>query len=137
MSHLELTSTSLPLMQSVDGTWNKFGDDQDHEGHDLDWDKWAITGNDPHFKGTGNPDTGESRCNAMFCACSRRLDGEGEPRKQLCYNCSPFSNAGEDFGPAPDLDHANSYLREALTHWLEYLAKDVGFASWRFDYVKG
>jgi hypothetical protein len=38
--------------------------------------KWAITSNDPQFKGTGNPDT------------------------------------GDDYGPAPDLDHANPELRQ-------------------------
>lgn len=42
-----------------DGVYNKFRDDQEHYGHRLDWGKWAITGNDPAFKGTGNPDTGE------------------------------------------------------------------------------
>ena len=31
----------------------------------IDWGKWAITGNDPNFQGTGNPDTGEGRA-CMF-----------------------------------------------------------------------
>ena len=42
----------------VDGKWNKFRDDVTHDGHKVDWGKWAITGNDPVFGGTGNPDTG-------------------------------------------------------------------------------
>jgi alpha-amylase len=41
-----------------DGKWNKFRDDVDHNNTKIDWGKWAITGNDPHFGGTGNPDTG-------------------------------------------------------------------------------
>jgi hypothetical protein len=42
----------------VDGKWNKFRDDVTHDGRKIDWGKWAITGNDPVFGGTGNPDTG-------------------------------------------------------------------------------
>ena len=29
--------------------------------------------------------------------------------------------AGDDYGPAPDLDHANPDLRHALTDWLQWL----------------
>ena len=28
-------------------------------GEQIEWGRWAITGNDPDFRGTGNPDTGE------------------------------------------------------------------------------
>lgn len=87
--------------EMVDGVWNKFRDDVDHLGRAIDWGKWAITSNDPLFKGTGNPDT------------------------------------GEDYGPAPDLDHANPDLRAALKDWLLWLHKDIGFEGWRFDFVKG
>jgi hypothetical protein len=45
----------------VDGKWNRYTDDIDHDGEPLNWDKWAITGNDPFFGGTGNPDTGARR----------------------------------------------------------------------------
>lgn len=34
-------------------------DDVDHNGKAIDWGKWAITNNDPDFRGDGNPDTGE------------------------------------------------------------------------------
>eukprot|EP00775_Hariotina_reticulata_P007306 gene7306-7519_t len=87
--------------EMVDGKWNKFRDDVDHNNTKIDWGKWAITGNDPHFGGTGNPDT------------------------------------GENYGPAPDLDHANPELRQALKEWLGWLQKDVGFQGWRLDFVKG
>jgi hypothetical protein len=46
----------------VDGKWNKFRDDITHDGRKIDWGKWAITGNDPVFGGTGNPDTGARTC---------------------------------------------------------------------------
>ena len=41
---------------------------------------------------------------------------------QYCYSRSGnglHSLAGEDFPPAPDLDHANADLREGLKHWLQ------------------
>lgn len=34
-------------------------DDISHTGEKIDWGQWAITGDDPDFNGTGNPDTGE------------------------------------------------------------------------------
>ncbi|WIA40821.1 hypothetical protein OEZ86_004498 [Tetradesmus obliquus] len=87
--------------EMTDGKWNKFRDDVSHDGHKIDWGKWAITGNDPVFGGSGNPDT------------------------------------GDDYGPAPDLDHANPELREALKHWLQHLQQDIGFRGWRLDFVRG
>ncbi len=45
--------------------------------------------------------------------------------------------AGEDYGPAPDLDHLNPELRAALTEWLCHLHDDVGFHGWRLDFVRG
>nr|QKY15147.1 alpha-amylase (AMY) [Polytomella parva] len=85
----------------VDGVYNKFRDDVDHQGRRIDWGQWAITSNDPNFKGTGNPDT------------------------------------GDDYGPAPDLDHANPELRAALKDWLKWLHEDIGFEGWRLDFVRG
>eukprot|EP00879_Flechtneria_rotunda_P030447 GHRR01033080.1.p1 GENE.GHRR01033080.1~~GHRR01033080.1.p1 ORF type:complete len:219 (+),score=42.37 GHRR01033080.1:447-1103(+) len=45
-------------------------------------------------------------------------------------------DTGDDFWGAPDLDHTNSHLREALTHWLQHLRENVGFTGWRFDFAK-
>mmetsp|Transcript_16212 Transcript_16212/g.38421 ORF Transcript_16212/g.38421 Transcript_16212/m.38421 type:complete len:378 (-) Transcript_16212:11-1144(-) len=54
--------------QDDDGVWNKFDDEYQKKyglggyGADhlrgIDWDKWAITSDDPKFNGTGNPDSG-------------------------------------------------------------------------------
>ena len=30
------------------------------QGKSIDWGRWAITADDPHFNGEGNPDTGEA-----------------------------------------------------------------------------
>jgi len=87
--------------EQVDGVWNKYRDDVDHTGKKIDWGKWAITSNDPSFKGTGNPDT------------------------------------GDDYGPAPDLDHANPELRAALADWMGWLQTEIGFSGWRLDFVRG
>lgn len=37
---------------------------------------------------------------------------------------------------APDLDHTNPHLREALVHWMQHLRDNVGFRGWRFDFAK-
>jgi alpha-amylase len=47
--------------------------------------------------------------------------------------CGP----GDDYGPAPDLDHLNPDLRAALKDWLLWLQQDIGFGGWRLDFVKG
>ena len=36
-----------------------------------------------------------------------------------------------------DLDHTNEDLRKSLVDWMNWLKADIGFASWRFDFVKG
>jgi hypothetical protein len=45
--------------------------------------------------------------------------------------------AGDDYGPAPDLDHLNPDLRAAIKDWLKWLQEDIGFGGWRLDFVKG
>lgn len=44
--------------------------------------------------------------------------------------------AGEDFWGAPDLDHTNPHLREALVHWMQHLRDNIGYRGWRFDFAK-
>eukprot|EP00775_Hariotina_reticulata_P005433 gene5433-5666_t len=46
-------------------------------------------------------------------------------------------DTGDDFWGAPDLDHLNPHLREALTHWLQHLRDNIGFQGWRFDFARG
>ncbi|KAG2489176.1 hypothetical protein HYH03_012402 [Edaphochlamys debaryana] len=87
--------------EQENGVYNRYRDDIDHTGRRMDWGKWAITSNDPLFKGQGNPDT------------------------------------GDDYGAAPDLDHANPELRAALRDWLGWLQRDIGFAGWRLDFARG
>ncbi len=50
-------------------------DDVNHKGEKIDWGQWAITGDDPDFDGTGNPDTGEDYGPApgVCSVCTRAL----------------------------------------------------------------
>ncbi|KAL0051267.1 hypothetical protein WJX82_004481 [Trebouxia sp. C0006] len=51
--------------------------------------------------------------------------GEGSP------------DTGDDYGPAPDLDHTNDTLRSSIVDWMKWLQHEIGFEGWRFDFVKG
>jgi len=44
---------------------------------------------------------------------------------------------GEDYLPAPNIDHTQEFVRNDLKEWLEWLRQEVGFRGWRFDFVKG
>jgi alpha-amylase len=44
---------------------------------------------------------------------------------------------GEDYIPAPNIDHTQEFVRKDLKEWLLWLREDVGFRGWRFDFVKG
>ena len=51
--------------------------------------------------------------------------------------CCLIAASGDDYGPAPDLDHANPELRDALKDWLRWLHEDIGFGGWRLDFARG
>ena len=44
---------------------------------------------------------------------------------------------GEDYLPAPNIDHTQEFVRTDLKQWLTWLREDVGYRGWRFDFVKG
>jgi hypothetical protein len=118
-----------------------------------DWGRWAITNNDPDYQGKGSQDTGEERGHRAIRRARRATPvHRAHKTAMLLPTCpallpgtdvlAPPSPAlpgvtGEDYGPAPDLDHANSELREGLKDWLRWLHEYVGFQGWRFDFVKG
>jgi alpha-amylase len=47
------------------------------------------------------------------------------------------ADSGADFDGAPDLDHHNPELRDALVEWLVWLREECGFEGWRLDFAKG
>lgn len=83
-----------------EGVYNVY-DDLDPDGEPVSWGLWAITCDDPTFRGQGGPDS------------------------------------GENYGPAPDLDHANPELRATLARWMAFLRDEIGFGGFRFDFVRG
>ncbi|HYI01084.1 alpha-amylase C-terminal beta-sheet domain-containing protein [Hyalangium sp.] len=46
------------------------------------------------------------------------------------------TDSGDGYGAARDIDHTKAYVRTGLTTWMNSL-KTLGFAGWRYDYVKG
>ncbi len=98
--------------------------------------QWAITSDDPNFKGTGNPDTGALPAREEGKGISALLITDFMFLSFLMLSPAPCA-AGEDYGPAPDLDHLNTDLRAALKDWLRWLHEDIGFKGWRLDFVKG
>ncbi|UCE13001.1 MAG: DUF1939 domain-containing protein [Candidatus Heimdallarchaeota archaeon] len=54
------------------------------------------------------------------------------------FHPSSYEEADEGiFGGFPDLCHANPYVHDELIKWGQWLRDEIGFDSWRFDYVKG
>eukprot|EP00192_Tetraselmis_astigmatica_P003233 CAMPEP_0117666486 /NCGR_PEP_ID=MMETSP0804-20121206/10405_1 /TAXON_ID=1074897 /ORGANISM="Tetraselmis astigmatica, Strain CCMP880" /LENGTH=548 /DNA_ID=CAMNT_0005474041 /DNA_START=481 /DNA_END=2127 /DNA_ORIENTATION=+ len=55
------------------------------------------------------------------------LAGTGQAKPQPCYHA------------APNVDHSNPEVREALVSWLNYMTRprNLGFSSLRFDFVRG
>ena len=60
----------------------------------------------------------------------------------ICSNNPDFGGTGnrkpqEDYTAAPNIDHSQDSVRKDITEWLLWLRKSIGFAGWRFDFVKG
>ena len=46
-------------------------------------------------------------------------------------------DTGEKYGAARDLDHENSYVRNAVKAYLKWMKHEMKFDGWRFDVAKG
>ena len=62
---------------------------------------------------------------SAICSGNPAFGGTGNPK------------TGEDYGPAPNIDHRNESIRNDIKEWLNWLRDEIGFRGWRFDFVKG
>lgn len=53
------------------------------------------------------------------------------------YKGTGAADTGDNFTPAPDIDHTNEVVRHDITKWLKWMKNEIGFDGWRFDFVKG
>ncbi|NLM17097.1 MAG: alpha-amylase [Candidatus Riflebacteria bacterium] len=60
----------------------------------------------------------------QWAICKGSFGGQGNP------------DTGDSFPPAPDIDHTNKKVQEDIIEWMNWLKK-LGFAGWRYDYVRG
>ncbi len=59
----------------------------------------------------------------------------------ICGNNPEFGGTGnmksqEDYIAAPNIDHSQEKVRKDIIEWLLWLRNSIGFAGWRFDFVK-
>ncbi len=47
------------------------------------------------------------------------------------------NDTGEQYAAARDLDHTNSYVRDAIKAYLKWLKAEFGYDGWRYDVAKG
>ncbi|MBF0499796.1 MAG: alpha-amylase [Candidatus Riflebacteria bacterium] len=45
-------------------------------------------------------------------------------------------DSGDNFGPAPDLDHANVQVQQDIIAYMNWLKK-LGYGGWRYDFARG
>ncbi len=46
-------------------------------------------------------------------------------------------DTGDGYGSARDIDHTKTYVQDSIVGWMNNTLKPIGFAGWRYDYVKG
>jgi alpha-amylase len=47
------------------------------------------------------------------------------------------TDTGDGFNAGRDLDHTQTFVQDDIVNWMNGSLKSVGFAGWRYDYVKG
>lgn len=52
------------------------------------------------------------------------------------YSGNGGRDSGDNFGPAPDIDHSNTTVQADIIEWMKWLKK-MGFLGWRYDFSRG
>jgi len=66
------------------------------------------------------------------------IDCQGDKNMFCPEHCHCGSyDTGDNFCPAPDIDHTNVNIQNDIVYWLNWLKNEHGFDGWRFDFVKG
>lgn len=47
------------------------------------------------------------------------------------------ADTGDGYSAARDIDHTKVYVQDSIVNWMNTKLKSIGFAGWRYDYVKG
>ncbi|KFE60938.1 alpha-amylase C-terminal beta-sheet domain-containing protein [Hyalangium minutum] len=47
------------------------------------------------------------------------------------------TDTGDGYSAARDIDHTKVYVQDSIVNWMNTKLKSIGFAGWRYDYVKG
>ena len=47
------------------------------------------------------------------------------------------NDTGEKYGAARDLDHTQTYVRDAVKAYLKFMKNEMGYSGWRYDVAKG
>jgi alpha-amylase len=47
------------------------------------------------------------------------------------------ADTGDGFNAGRDIDHTQTFVQDGIVNWMNNSLKSIGFAGWRYDYVKG
>ncbi len=53
------------------------------------------------------------------------------------YNPTGAADTGESWDGSRDLDHTSEHVQECVKAYLDFLKNDIGYAGFRYDFVKG